>query len=85
VVTLNQDTTVTGTFGGASLPPFAQQAYLKTSNTGAGDGFGRSVALSGDTLVVGAPREDSNATRVNGDQANNLAHDSGAAYVFVAQ
>jgi hypothetical protein len=56
VVTLNQDTTVTGTFGGASLPPFAQQAYLKTSNTGAGDGFGRSVALSGDTLVVGAPR-----------------------------
>jgi len=33
--------------------------------------------------VVGAPREDSNATGVNGDQANNSAGDSGAAYVFI--
>ena len=38
-----------------------QQAYLKASNTGAGDWFGRSVAISADglTLAVGATGEDS--------------------------
>ena len=34
--------------------PIAQQAYLKASNTGDGDVFGNSVAVSGDTVVVGA-------------------------------
>ena len=62
---------------------WSQQAYLKASNTGAGDTFGCSVAVSGDTVVVGAPNEDSNATGVNGNQSNNSATDSGAAYVFV--
>ncbi|HMX26190.1 MAG TPA: putative Ig domain-containing protein, partial [Blastocatellia bacterium] len=62
---------------------WSQQAYLKASNTGAGDYFGASVAVSGDTVVVGAYQEDSNATGVNGDGTNNLATDSGAAYVFV--
>jgi hypothetical protein len=61
---------------------WSQQAYLKASNTGSGDGFGRSVAISGNTLVVGAHLEDSNATGINGDQANNSALDSGAVYVF---
>ncbi|GIX22087.1 MAG: hypothetical protein KatS3mg121_0870 [Gammaproteobacteria bacterium] len=62
-----------------------QQAYLKASNTEIFDSFGSSVALSGDgnTLTVGAPGEDSNATGVNGDQANDAAEDSGAVYVFV--
>ena len=31
-----------------------QQAYLKASNTGGGDYFGNAVAISGDTVVVGA-------------------------------
>ncbi len=62
---------------------WVQQAYLKASNTGAGDNFGWSVAISGDTIVVGAFAEDSNATGVNGNQTNNSATDSGAAYVFV--
>jgi hypothetical protein len=61
----------------------AQQAYLKASNTDLGDSFGLSVAVSGDTVVVGADREDSNATGVNGNQADNSAQDAGAAYVFV--
>jgi uncharacterized repeat protein (TIGR01451 family) len=61
---------------------WAQQAYLKASNTGAGDSFGTDVAVSGDTVVVGAPFEDSNATGVNGNQADNSAVDAGAAYVF---
>jgi len=62
---------------------WTQQAYLKASNTGAADFFGYSVAASGDALVVGAYGEDSNATGVNGNQADNSASSSGAAYVFV--
>jgi acyl-[acyl carrier protein]--UDP-N-acetylglucosamine O-acyltransferase len=61
---------------------WSQQAYLKASTTGAGDEFGRSVALSGDTLAVGAYGEDSDATGVNGDQSSNSAYNSGAVYVF---
>ena len=33
---------------------WTQQAYLKASNTDVVDGFGGSVAVSGDTVVVGA-------------------------------
>lgn len=62
---------------------WTQQAYLKASNAEAGDGFGRAVAISGDTIVVGAPSEGSNATGVNGDPNNNSLLLSGAAYVFV--
>jgi hypothetical protein len=62
---------------------WTQQAYLKASNTGAGDAFGRSVAVSGDTVLVGADGESSSATGVNGNQDDNSAADSGAAYVFV--
>ena len=72
---------------------WSQQAYIKPSNTGQaavgdgfaeGDQFGYSIALSadGNTLAVGAIGEDSNATGINGDQANNAANQSGAAYVF---
>jgi hypothetical protein len=62
---------------------WTQQAYLKASNTETGDSFGSSVAVAGDTLVVGASWEDSNATGVNGDQSDNSAPGAGAAYVFV--
>jgi hypothetical protein len=64
-----------------------QQAYLKASNTevmdplGSQDHFGYSVAISGDTIVVGSG-DDSDAIGVNGDQHNNYALSSGAAYVF---
>jgi hypothetical protein len=66
-----------------SGPTWSQQAYLKASNTGANDAFGGSVSVSGDTIVVGASGEDSNATGVNGNQNDNFAINSGAAYVFV--
>jgi len=65
---------------------WSQQAYLKASNAEAGDQFGRWVDISGDTIVVGAWKEDSNQTTIsNGTTAssNNSATDSGAAYVFV--
>jgi len=66
-----------------TIDPLAQQAYLKASNTSANDYFGYSVAVCGDTVVVGAYQEDSNATGVNGNQADNSASNSGAAYIFV--
>ena len=66
---------------------WSQQAYIKASNTGEkdeGDQFGYSISLSGDgnTLAVGVIGEDSSATGINGDQSDNKANGSGAAYVF---
>jgi len=63
---------------------WTQQSYVKASNPGSSDAFGRSVTLSGDgdTLVVGAQSEDSAATGIDGDQANNSAANSGAVYAF---
>jgi len=78
----------TASFAGAvyvfvrSGTTWTQQAYLKASNTGAGDSFGHAVSLSGDTLAVGAPGESSAAVGVNGNQANNAAASAGAVYVF---
>jgi len=60
-----------------------QSAYLKASKSGSVDHFGYSLALAGDTLVVGAFYEDSKATGVNGDDGDNSVQDSGAVYVFV--
>lgn len=61
---------------------WSQQAYLKASNADAGDAFGGALGISGDTLVVGAVAEASSADGVNSNQADNTAHNSGAAYVF---
>jgi len=73
---------------------WTQRAYVKASNTGEagatpdsfgdGDQFAVSIALSGDgrTLAVGAITEDSNASGINGNQADNSAMSSGAVYVF---
>ena len=47
-----------------------QTAYVKASNTTELHVFGRSVAVSEDTLAVGAPEEDSGF------------EDSGAVYIF---
>ncbi len=63
--------------------PEAQEAYLKASNTEANDRFGTTVAVDGDTVVVGAYYEDSNDTGTTGAGADNSGWDSGAAYVFV--
>ena len=61
---------------------WTQHAYLKASNTGEFDGFGQSVGVSGDTVVVGAQREDSGTTGVDSSSDENVL-DAGAAYVFV--
>jgi len=61
------------------------QAYLKASNAGINDYFGFSLSLSddGNTLAVGAYREDSNATDIGGNQADNSTTNSGAVYIFI--
>jgi hypothetical protein len=72
---------------------WTQQAYIKPSNTGTagvgdvpgdGDQFGFSLALSddGNTLAAGATSEDSVASGINGNQADNSASSAGAVYVF---
>ena len=53
-----------------------------STRSGPADSFGTSLALSGDTVVVGAEGEDNNATGVNGNQSDNSASLAGAAYVF---
>ena len=68
-----------------TIDPLAQQAYLKPASVGISqreDRFGSSVAVSGDTVVVGAPFEGSGTLGVNStpDESASL---SGAAYVFV--
>jgi len=72
---------------------WSQQTYVKATNTSSdpwtplwSDGFGYAIAISGNgnTLVVGAPLEDSEATGINGNQNNDLASDAGAVYVFKA-
>lgn len=62
---------------------WTQRAYIKAPNTDANDRFGASVAMNGDgkTMVVGAREEASNATGINGNQADNSAPFSGAVYV----
>jgi hypothetical protein len=61
---------------------FEQHAYIKSSNPDSGDEFGLSVAISADTMVVGAFGEKSKATGINGDQTNDSSNDAGAVYVF---
>ena len=84
-VALSGDTAVVGAFrdgdngnssGSAyvfvrSGTSWAQEAKLLPDDGAAGDRFGISVALSGDTAVVGAPEDDDNGSN------------SGSAYVFV--
>ena len=66
-----------------TIDPVVQQEYLKASNTNASDQFGYAVAVSGDTVVVGAPYEASNATGIDGDESDNSLSGAGAAYIFV--
>ena len=59
---------------------WTQQAMLKASNAEAGDGFGNSVAISGELSVVGAAGEDSDP---NNGAEDNSTLSAGAAYVFI--
>ena len=67
-----------------SASTWAQEAYIKASNTEGGDSFGYSLALSsdGNKLAAGA-YEYSNGTEVNsGAQADNSVSGAGAVYLY---
>jgi len=64
-----------------TIDPVVQQAYLKALAPDAGDWGAWTVAASGDTVVVGFPRESGSSSGVNGAVNNDLLS-AGAAYVF---
>jgi hypothetical protein len=71
---------------------WTQQAYVKATNRDQSDGFGVTSAFSGSgaialssdgsTMAVGALGEASNATGINGNQADNSAAGAGAVYLY---
>lgn len=71
-----------------SIMGLADEALIgafKASNAEKADLFGYSVALSGDTLAVGAPYEDSGADGISTDgtgENDNSANEAGAVYIF---
>ncbi|MCP4750803.1 MAG: DUF1566 domain-containing protein, partial [Proteobacteria bacterium] len=65
-----------------------QETYIKATNVDSSDNFGYNVAMSDETVVVGAPRESSNETSIsNGTtaSANNDSMWSGAVYVYIRE
>ncbi|MCX6112085.1 MAG: chitobiase/beta-hexosaminidase C-terminal domain-containing protein, partial [Proteobacteria bacterium] len=63
---------------------WTQQVYIKSENSKADNWFGYAIKLAGNYLAVGAPKEDSGATGIGGNdnQLINPKTDSGAVYVF---
>lgn len=65
---------------------WTEEAFVEAVNVDAGDEFGYSVAVDGDTLVVGAPYEDSGNSGISNSSSitsdNNDLSDSGAVYVY---
>lgn len=61
---------------------WAEEAYIKASNTDAFDEFGRTLVIEDNVLVVGAPFEDSNGVGVDGDQISDGLDAAGAVYIF---
>jgi hypothetical protein len=63
---------------------WAQQAYVKASNSSAESYFGSAIAISSDgsTLAVGAMRESNVAQGVNPPESGVIEYGVGAAYVF---
>ncbi len=59
-----------------------QMMYVRADNGEEQDAFGSSVAIGDTFFVVGAIFEESGATGINGDPADNSAPNSGAVYVF---
>jgi hypothetical protein len=56
-----------------------QRAYLKATNTDAGDAFGSTTVLRPGSLLIGAPLEDSGKPT---DESDNSQADSGAIYRY---
>jgi len=67
-----------------NCPLWRLRSVLKAPNAEEEDGFGVSLAMSGNArhLAVGALREDSNARGIDGDRTNNDSNDAGAVYLY---
>ncbi|TGM09482.1 hypothetical protein EHQ86_02330 [Leptospira yasudae] len=64
---------------------WAQESYLKAKNVQTGDWFGMGIAISGDTILAGAPQEDSGQTTITQGTIqtwNEMKPNSGAVYIF---
>ena len=68
------------------LHSWAQQAYLKSSNSEANDEFGGFGAIDvsddGDVIAVGALKDDSAEIGLSGNGGDDGAADAGSAYIF---
>jgi FG-GAP repeat protein len=62
---------------------WARESYIKPSLSTHDSLFGTAIALSGDTLAIGAPGEASSARGIDGNQSDASMMNAGAAYVFV--
>ncbi len=60
-----------------------KQVYIKPFNPDSDDYFGSSIAVFGDTIVVGAPNEASGIPGVNASDGSDNTLTSGAVYVYV--
>ena len=81
----NKGDIVSDSSSSSTATSWAQEAYVKAANNDALDFFGYNVALSGDTLAVGAWGEDSSQTTItNGTTASSddSSSASGAVYVY---
>lgn len=61
---------------------WVQQTYIKGLANGSGQQFGRALALSGNTLAVGAPFDRHGGSGIDPAPAEGSAPDSGAVHVF---
>lgn len=61
-----------------------QKSYIKSPNSESQDRFSRALGLdaSGESLIISAYKEASNAKNINGNQSNNEASASGAVYIY---
>ena len=60
-----------------------QESRIQGENGDESDGFGKvSLSADGTLLLVGASREDSVATGIDGDQTDNSASGAGAVYLY---
>ncbi|MEJ7597983.1 MAG: hypothetical protein WKG01_08760 [Kofleriaceae bacterium] len=83
----NEDTTQVDSgaaFVFARAATWSQQARLKAAVPRSADLFGKTVAIAGASVIVGAPMEDGSGIGVNPSPATCCKLSSGAAYVFTS-
>lgn len=61
---------------------WSQLAYIKASNAGSRDVFGRSVSLSDDGMVLAVSATGEDGDGINGNMSDNSLNDAGAAYIY---